>query len=295
MAKACGRLALASESLNVTCGHSDHPSLKYTTSTRIPDLKSYSVTDLSLSNLSVSGVLGPAPDGPNQVSATFQEVSVNGVPVVNTTIHDQVEDTFSRLCRPTTRAVKDVPQPSYILRLKMPEDDVVLVGPVLKQSALIPQASPLQALVARCMINAWREFMPASVLAELEATITRLQDTDSPSHPSCTVAKQQQSATDFRAPTSGPTSIRRQQPLHMSRQPEHAQSLIPRSDCKHSCHDAMQDTARPGPYNSKHSEAAVKPHTSRIAMLKARRVLERLSTHLSQKSSPAMNDNLPKV
>lgn len=282
MAKACGRLALACESLYISCGHIDQPSLKCTTSTRIPDRKLYSVTHLSSSNFSVFGVLGPAPDGPNQVSTSFQEVSINGVPVVNTTIHDQIEETFTRLCRPTTRAVKEIPQPSYILKLSIPEDTIVFVGPVLNLSALIPQASPLQALVARCMINAWREFMPASVLAELEATIKRLKPADSPSHPTCTVAKQQQQqpARDRRPPTSA---------LHISHLSEHTQSLIHQNEHKSVHHDPIKHVARPGPYNSKRTEAVVKPHTSRIAMLKARRVLARLSAPCLHKSSPRMD------
>lgn len=287
MAQACGRLVLANDFINVTCAHAENPSLKCKTSSKIPDRQHYNAIQSSVAAFSVSGLLGPAPDESHSIATSFQEISINGVPVVNTAIHSRVEHVYTRLCRPNTRISKQLPEASYILRLAIPADLVVFTGPVLKRTAMMPVSSPLQGLLAQCLIRGWRESMPSALLIELESSTKQLESSDPPPRRMDGLSKQPHLERDQTPPASAPLDSCREQRLDASsRLPRNASSIIPLGQPQKLSHSACHDAAGPGPYNHDRPVAAIKPQGSRIAMMKAKRVLARLSAPCLNQAGP---------
>eukprot|EP00892_Ulva_mutabilis_P009772 jgi/Ulvmu1/7167/UM034_0075.1 len=281
LAQACGRLALTYDSLTVTCQHRVERHLKCSTSSKIPDRQMYRYFSSCTSGFSVTGLLGPPPDDSAPSLTSFQEVSINGVPVVNTTVHEHLEQVYARL----SHANKEAPPPSYVLRLTMPPELVAFTGPVLKRSVLMPQAGPLHGLLAQSLLNSWREAMPASLLLEVEAAVTQCAPPAVPSvHAKCGTQVQRPHPA---ASVPRSDSTNQSAPLQLpAAQPGNKGEGHRGTACMQQAPLLCVSTgnnvptasaAKAGPYTLKRPLAHVKPQTGRSAMLKARRMLARVS------------------
>lgn len=274
IAQACGRLALACDSLTVTCQHREKSHLKCSTSSKIPHRQMYTSASCCTSEMSVSGLLGPAPDDTAPGFTAFQEVSINSVPVVKTIVHDHLEQLYARL----SRASKEAPQPSYILQLTVPHELLTFTGPVLNRSVLMPQAGPLHGLLAQCLLSSWREAMPAGLLSEVEATANQLGVLEqSAQYAQCSTKAQLPQAAQAKQPAAAAqrsANVTVHRTSH-SATPWPSQATSTRTAADRRSVDNSQ--ARQGPYSLKRPFADARLHTGRSAMLKARRVLDRLS------------------
>lgn len=226
----------------------------------------------------MSGLLGPAPNDLASGFTTFQEVSVNGVPVVKTIIHDRLEQIYARLSHTT----KETPLPSYIVRLTLPSDLITFTGAVLNRSALIPHCGLLDKLLAECLLSRWRDAMPAALLCELQAVVNQDESSDPSPHANC--SNQQKGAAHDGHPL--------QENHHGSAPSEAALHPMLNGRCLHTApasltspvttHElgtraASQPEALTGPYRLMRPPALARAQSSRGAILRVKRVLERFS------------------
>lgn len=124
------------------------------------------------------------PDSKTQaaLSVTLQELSINGTPVVNTTLHEYVDTIHKRMLAAQRRKGHTPQPPSYLLHLTISPNEVTFTGPALHRSALIPMSHGVQQLLASVLMQAWGKAMPAAVVGDIQATIERSLPPSVPSH-----------------------------------------------------------------------------------------------------------------
>ena len=188
LASALGRLALSHPHAAITC-HDETSSKPKRLPTRnfIPDSERYTRVAASANKLCIRGLVAAVrhPDSKSEAvpSVSLQELSINGTPVVNTSIHEYVATVHKRTLAAQKRK-GHTPQPdSYFLQLTISSDDVTFTGPALHRSALIPMSHGVRQLLASVLIQAWGKVMPATVVGELQATMEQPLPRSMPVHP----------------------------------------------------------------------------------------------------------------
>ena len=176
LASALGRLALCHPQVAITC-HDETSCKVKRLSTRncIPDSEAYTRVAASAEHLSIKGLVAAVEDpehkGQAALSVTVQELSINGTPVVNTSIHEYLDTIHKRALAAQRRKGHASQPPSYLLQLTIRAAEVNFTGPALHRSALIPMAHGVRQLLASVLMQAWGKVMPAGVVGEIQATM----------------------------------------------------------------------------------------------------------------------------
>jgi hypothetical protein len=176
LVSALGRLALAS-SVPMSCSCTDVKRSTCTLQSSVPQPGRF----LQVSSTSrdkaviVVGHVAPIDVSPSirqgvTPTVLIQEVSLNGMPVIDTLIHKSVVDLHQRVLKPYKHLCKSCPpEAAFVLHIGLPQQDATFTGSMLKRSAMVVMENGVNEVLATVLLQAWGTVMPASVLHELGA------------------------------------------------------------------------------------------------------------------------------
>lgn len=176
LASALGRLALCHPQMAIVCRiATSNVWKKVATRSSIPETDRYTRVAKSAGPLSCKGLIveieDPKKKPETQLAVTVQEVSINGIPVVYTRVHEYVDAVYKGVVCNQKGPGQIAQPPSYLLQLECSPEHVTFNGPALERSALVRMPHGVQQLLASVLLQAWGKIMTAAMVGKVQAAM----------------------------------------------------------------------------------------------------------------------------